>query len=302
MQKYLERLLRAFAEWVVPYRIFLWLSRRRWRAESGTTPNGLRNVSVSNDSRDLRLLLGRHAGERCFIVCNGPSLRTQNLSQLRGEIVFTVSNGYLLPEYSNIAPSYHCVPQVTYGEFYGVTVDRERTRQWFSEMDQALGDAQLFLMESERALVEEGALFKGRQVRYLEVRSGFEEIGDRIVDVADAYPGAQSVSVMSLMLAMYMGFQRIYLLGADHDWLQKGTYQYAFRPTIWTPDNGARPEDYRKASPMYEELEATLRLWKEYRALSRVASANGIEIFNATNGGNLDEFPRVEFASVLAKA
>jgi hypothetical protein len=32
-------------------------------------------------------------------------------------------------------------------------------------------------------------------------------------------PSPQSVTIMALEVALYMGFKNIYLLGCDHDWI-----------------------------------------------------------------------------------
>ena len=50
-----------------------------------------------------------HIGERCFVLANGPSTRNQDLSQLREELVFTVSRGYLHKDYSTIKPKFHVI-------------------------------------------------------------------------------------------------------------------------------------------------------------------------------------------------
>lgn len=49
-------------------------------------------------------LRNRHAGQRHFIVGNGPSVKQIDLCRLRGETVFSVSNGYLHEGYAAMAP------------------------------------------------------------------------------------------------------------------------------------------------------------------------------------------------------
>ena len=45
-------------------------------------------------------------------------------------------------------------------------------------------------------------------------------------------------------------------------------------------------------------MKANLSLWKNYRSLHRIAEAKGIKILNATNGGYLDVFDRIDYADV----
>ncbi|MBX4998474.1 hypothetical protein HJB51_12430 [Rhizobium lentis] len=76
----------------------------------------------------------------------------------------------------------------------------------------------LFLNYTEEPVVREEKLFPGRDVRYTVFAGGFSEYPtDALPDIASRIPAVQSVPVMCLMIAMYMGFSEIYLLGTDHD-------------------------------------------------------------------------------------
>jgi hypothetical protein len=44
------------------------------------------------------------------------------------------------------------------------------------------------------------------------------------------------------------------------------------------------------------------KLWQGYRKLSSLAAGHGIQIFNATGGGFLDEFERVNYESLFNSA
>ena len=46
------------------------------------------------------------------------------------------------------------------------------------------------------------------------------------------------------------------------------------------------------------EMEQNLKLWKSYRWLKKVAEKKGIKIFNATDGGYLDVFERIQFEQI----
>lgn len=244
--------------------------------------------------------LGRHAGQRCFILCNGPSVKRQNLAALKDEHVVSVSSGYHHPLYAQIAPRYHCVPQLTYG-----LVTREDAIAWFKEMDAALGDATLFLSSTEEPLVREEGLFAGRDVRYIVLSGNFSDYPEATVpDIAARIPRVQSVPVMCIMIAMYMGFDQIYLLGTDHDHFRTGEYKYFYesKSTALSGKDISADEQGKRRSGWYEELTGLVRLWEQYRTLGHIAQANGVRIFNATAGGELDEFPRVDFDSLFASA
>jgi len=111
-------------------------------------------------------------------------------------------------------------------------------------------------------------------------------------------PAPQSVSIMALYAAIYMGFGEIVLLGCDHDWIlhldeSRHFYdekQHALNRNGYSEWFGARLDDYCKDY---------VNLWAQYRTLGKLAADRGVRILNATNGGLLDVFPRVQLQNVL---
>jgi hypothetical protein len=281
--------------WLLPYSLYIRLAdRHRRRAEAlryEREYGAMQRLAAPNAA-----LRGIHKAERCFILCNGPSVKTQNLLPLAGEIVISVSNGYLHPDYMKFSPRYHCIPQITYGRLTETDVVT-----WFREMHDHLGDAEMILSTTEESLVRRHGLFPGRKVHYVFLHNSLDEHPDgAIPDLATAIPRVESVPILCLMAAMYMGFDRLYLVGTDHDQFKSGTYTYFFQDwSLRGKDPDVTPEG-KVLTPHFEEFQQLVRLWKQYRALRNIAEVNGIGIFNATAGGELDEFPRVNLPEVLA--
>lgn len=242
-----------------------------------------------------RVLRGREAGKRCFVLGNGPSAKQLDLGVLEGEAVISVSNGYLHAAYDRIKPRYHCVPQVTYGR-----MTEEDVVRWFREMHEHLGDAVLFLNETEIELVRQHRLFEGRTVHYVALRENFDDWSSReIIDLAGAVPRVESVPVMVLMVAMYLGFEDIYLLGVDHDHFRTGRYTYAFDLKVQQDMDFSVALGGEVVTPLYDEFQSLARLWRQYRVMREIAQCNDVRIYNANPGGALDEFPRVQLLDVV---
>ncbi|CDN57298.1 Protein containing DUF115 (plasmid) [Neorhizobium galegae bv. officinalis bv. officinalis str. HAMBI 1141] len=259
---------------------------KQWRKDRAASSAEI--VGLLKANRDLA---NRHQGERCFILGNGPSAKKLDLSKLKGETVFSVSNGYLFPGYGEFSPRYHCVPQITYG-----LMTEEDTVRWFNEMHEGLGNAELFLSSNEAALVRNQHLFPGRNVRYLSLSGSFDEWPDEdLVDISKAVPAVYSVPVMVLMIALYMGFKEIILLGVDHDQFLTSRYDYAFDLKIQKGKDITLNKDGSSSFSRYEEFRGLFRLWHQYRSIDKIARKNGVKIFNSTPGGALDEFPRKDF-------
>jgi hypothetical protein len=229
------------------------------------------------------------AGRRCFILGNGPSAIELDLEQLAGEVVLSVSNGYLHRGFKTFTPAFHCVPQITYG-----LMTPEDVVSWFTEMHESIGDAELFLSTTEAHLVRKHQLFRGRVVRYMHLVRDFDELKkNEIIDIAQPVPRVESVPIMALMIAMYLGFNEIVLLGVDHDHFLTSKYQYAFGLTVQQGRDHTTDGLGGVTLSRHDDFQSLARLWRQYRCLSKIASAQGISIFNSTPGGALDEFERV---------
>jgi hypothetical protein len=263
--------------------------RRKW-LNHAATPKRVRALLAEN-----AVLHDRHAGQRCIILGNGPSVNALDLTALKGETVISVSNGYFHKAYAAFAPLYHCVPQITYGRMV-----REDVVAWFTEMHQHLGNAELFLNETEAELVREHQLFPGRNVRYVALRESFDELcGKEIIDISCPIPRVESVPIMALMIAMYMGFREIILLGIEHDHFKTGKYVYAFSVKAQESKDFAVAANGQVLISRHDDFQSLARLWRQYRALREISQKNRISVINATPGGELDEYPRRSFEELM---
>ncbi len=265
----------------LPYGIFVWLRKIK--------------LPVFNRKKILFLcrpninLKDIHSGKRCFIVCNGPSVNKQNLKPLKNEFVFSVSSGYHHKDYALIQPRYHCVPQITYG-----LISENDVVKWLSEMQSKIGGAEVFLNYTEHALVQKYKLFPNKKISYLFMHGLLKNKYNGRIDISGQIPSVQSVPVMCIMIAMFMGFNRIYLLGTDHDSFRTGEYKYFYNPTV------LKDKDFMavKNDDLFlkqEEFLAYSLLWQQYRKINEIAINNSISIYNATLGGALDIFERLNF-------
>ena len=235
-----------------------------------------------------------HKNKRCFILCNGPSVKSQNLLLLKDEIVISVSSGYLHDGYSEIKPRYHVVPNMTFGKF-----THEHAIAWFREMDQQLLSDTLFLSAEQYNMVAKSGLLASKNIHYIGMYGDFND-NFCIPRIDKFIPGVQSVPILAIMLAMYMGFNKIYLLGTDHDWFIKTNYSYAFGQILFAgTDPGVHKDGSMPESLLANELPIAAVLWNQYRALHRIAEVNNIKIYNASAGGALDEFDRIDFESFM---
>lgn len=208
-----------------------------------------------------RELQGRHLGRRCFIVGNGPSLRDQDLTRLRGEVVFVVNRFIHHPDAEAIDPTYYVIVDPKFA-----------TGQWgtdfVEQVERRLPRVEVFLTPDGVSLVRERGLLRHHVVRAVlpnqQLHFGYSEA----VDLTRGVPGMDNVTKVALMAAVYMGCTEINLLGVDGNGLilSSGSHFYGHEPPP------ARQEDLEKA---LVSMSMGLRSW---RAIARYLEQRGVRL------------------------
>jgi hypothetical protein len=244
-----------------------------------------------------RKLKNIHAGQRCFILANGPSILKEDLTPLKDEICFSVSNFYKHPLYSTIKPCYHCVPNLALQEQTETDIIT-----WFNEMHRGTMNAHVFLGFRQKRIVQKNKLFPGRKVNFLLTESMHIIDGKRVRDLGTNLLNPESVPIMTLLIALYMGFTKIYLLGVDHDYLKSGQYRYFFDRKEMVLKDACVSSDGQLLFTRVNNFIYAIKLWKQYILINKVAKEKGVEIVNLNQGSYLDVFPFNDLATVLRKS
>ncbi len=112
-------------------------------------------------------------------------------------------------------------------------------------------------------------------------------------------PRPRNVLIPSIMLGLWMGFKRMYLLGADHSWLGMLSVDEQNRVATVQPhfykDNERElsriKADYIKR-PLHEVLRGFYLAFKSYHTIEPYARSIGAVVYNSTPGSFIDAFER----------
>ncbi|CAM3692060.1 6-hydroxymethylpterin diphosphokinase MptE-like protein [Cohnella lubricantis] len=220
----------------------------------------------------------KHRGERCFIIGNGPSLSVADLDKLNGEVTFATNKIYLLFDKTVWRPNYYMIH------------DEAILRQSREDINKKITCDKFFAYNGE-----------------LTLDNGYFYVLDGKVDWKP-YPyhkpefseepfvmqwGA-TVTYDCIQLAAYMGFNEIYLLGIDHHF----STTVKINGELITDDveNHFTPE-YKFSSPYHSLIDFTNAA---YEKANEYAKAHRIKLMNATRGGELEAFERINFDSLFA--
>jgi hypothetical protein len=235
---------------------------------------------------------GRHAGQRCFVIGNGPSLAAQDLTPLKNELTFVMSGFWRHPVVRTWQPTYYFFADPLF--FDG----SEAMSAFFAQLRAAVHSTTFFLPGEAREALRRGTLVPPDQARFVEWSGRLSNGLPTFPDLSQPLPAVMSVSQFAIMGAMYMDCSPIYLLGLDHDWLAHRGMDRHFYQGKTIENHAAAHGDLGRMSYKID-LQCQLDLWTGYEFLLAAAKAKGIRIVNATNGGFLDVFERARYEEVL---
>ena len=236
------------------------------------------------------LLKDRHKGERCFILGAGSSIKKQDLKKLAGEYVISVSNTYVHPDFHIFKPKYHVLPAIL--AWHSKLYSKEKFIEWLKEMEEKTLDAEMFFHIGDRELIESNGLFRNRKIHWNEYCKWNEDFKTEI-DLS-CVPEIGSVSEFAITVALYLGFEKIYLLGFDHDWFN-GIFVYFFDEKtqhLLQPDKSKVP--FMDAE---HQMRRHANIFRKYKYLYNIKK----NIYNANANPNhyLDVFPKVDYDSLF---
>jgi hypothetical protein len=216
----------------------------------------------------------RHAGQRAFILGNGPSLAGMDLSHLAGEVTFGMNRVYLLESFR---PTYYAAIN-------------ELVLEQFAEDIRAL-PCPKFLNWNRRDLFDG----RGADTHFVHLRAGFSDLF--IPSPLRSLSSGGTVTYVALQLAFYMGFREVILIGVDHNFADHGQPNRVEERTAAADANHFHPDYFPRGARW--QLPDLLRSELAYAEARRAYEAAGRRVLDATVGGKLTVFPKVEYSSLF---
>ncbi len=97
------------------------------------------------------------------------------------------------------------------------------------------------------------------------------------------------------MLAFYMGCSSVYLIGCDHDFLNTTESEYMNGATVHHIDDKQPQVPFSELISWVDFCSAIKKMDTQYTHIREYADRQGITVLNATRGGYLENFPRVDY-------
>ncbi|MEJ7804909.1 MAG: 6-hydroxymethylpterin diphosphokinase MptE-like protein [Telluria sp.] len=236
------------------------------------------NKTVSQNARFRDI----HAGQRCFIIGTGPSLNQlsgEEIARLKSEVVFGVNSLYKSAIGAELNPQYYTLMDNLYWEQWSST---------FEEVSDQYRERQPVFITDVRAkhLVER--LVGAHPAVYIYSKK--YPTRKMSADIDKNIYAAMNVISYSILSAMHMGFQEIYLLGCDYS-------------AFCTAGKGHCYDDESEVAQSDYNLAFYLRFYwittEFHYLIAKLAKEKKIKVVNATPGSLLDAYPRTALQKIL---
>lgn len=247
----------------------------------------IKRVFPDNDVKAIRALKGTCSG-RCFIIGNGPSLKAEDLDRIKEQRIpsFSSNNIDAIFERTDWRPDYY------------VCQDKNGLKtQEHHKVALTYHFGTYFFAKDAKKIVEECELTKQENVLYFRA-----DVSNMTRDPNKCSPDASlrvasgfTVTYAAIQLAMYLGYEEIYLLGVDCSY-PKIADRNGLRIEYDGPSHFDGCAQNETVSYGYANVEGMMQA---YRNAKKYADEHGIKIYNATRGGKLEVFERVGLSKVI---
>ena len=219
-----------------------------------------------------------HKGKRCFIIGTGPSLTLEDLNALKDEITFAPNRIYELLDRTSWRPTYYMCQDHNIIQTFGARIKEIDSDVVFLPVNyknEFVGDKYKFFV--------------------LKEKNYYPKYADFSKDVSKYIAQGYTVTYGAIQIAIYMGFSEIYLIGIDHNY--NITRDASGRP-VRKNESG----NYSKGMSEYVNMKNLPRVEEStiaYEVAEKVSRQMGVRIYNATRGGKLETFERVDLDNLL---
>lgn len=243
---------------------------------------------VEPDSDKLMSLHNAFAGQRCFIIGNGPSLNKHDLNLIRNEFSFGVNSFYYKTRETGFKPTFYVVE------------DTSVMKENLDEIKNFDAPFKFFPTLYKKMHGESENTYFFRMNRGFYEKSSPNFCVPRFsTDASKVLYCGQSVTYINLQLAFFMGFTEIYLIGMDFDYVIPDTHtRKGDVLTSTTDDPNHFHKDYFGVGKTWKDPKLD-RVAMNYRQAKISYEAVGRKIYNATVGGKLEIFERVDYYNLL---
>lgn len=269
-------------------------------------------IKVKRKEKDREFLLkknlifkNKHKGQRCFIIGNGPSVNDVDFSKLSDEITFTVNQMSRRKDFENLKTNYHMWSDE---RFFDIDESNQEDMELIQTMEAVKREETspiVFYKLSAYNMIKKFNLDKKLNIYYFS-EIGFNNITKCYkVNFCKRIPSFATVVHYLILLAIYMGFKEIYLLGCDCTGIintvqskikSKSKMEYAYKVS---ENERKRMERTNSVFSIQDELRWYAEIFDCYEVLNNYCRNNKVKLYNATKNSLIECVEKVDLNDII---
>ncbi|MCH5226077.1 MAG: hypothetical protein J1D77_08735 [Muribaculaceae bacterium] len=255
-------------------------------------------------SRGASLSSSEGRGREIIIIGNGPSFSATLAAEsdwLLAHDLMCVNFAALTPEFLRLRPRYYILADAHF--FNAAASDPNVGRLW-QALKNVSWDMTLLIPSKFKHLATPLLMDAGNiHLRYFNLTpvEGLKWFSHFLFSAGLGMPRPRNVLIPAIMEAIRLGFQKIYLCGADHSWtktldVDKENFVVSIQPHFYqdNEEEHRRVRQTYKGLRLHDVLGSMTIAFKSYWDIADYARKKKIEIINATPSSMIDAFPRKE--------
>ena len=233
--------------------------------------------------KGLEQLRGIHDGSRCFIIATGPSLRMEDVQKLGKEVTFSLNTFYKGYRYSDFRPDYYFIGDP------GVLVDFDNSDINLSELAKKAVFLNDMIGRMDEKVIPIPINYLDHWFNYGNPDYNYYKNLRFSDDILWGIYDKWTSTISLIEIAIYMGCKEIYLLGVDCNFSLKNLHfvKTDYDDEAWSPNKNLDAAEVQQLSNIIG-----------YEFIRHEAEKRGVQIYNATKGGSLEVFERVDFDEI----
>lgn len=235
-----------------------------------------------------------------YIMGNGPSLRTNldnNLELLERSDTLAVNFAANTPEFRILRPKYYVLADPHFFR----NISDKNVAALLESLKAVDWRMTLFVPAKSRRSVArmiDNPMVSVEGFNFLAAE-GWKWLEQFMFRLRLGMPRPRNVLIPSIMIGIWLGYKKIYILGADHSWLKtldvdSDNRVVSVQPHFYKEDSHEVERINRTYLDLklHQVLESMTIAFASYHKINAYASRCGITIINATPGSFIDAFPR----------
>lgn len=229
----------------------------------------MKKIKIQENIKDYK---NKYKGERCFVLGNGPSLNKIDLNLLKDEYSFAINKINLIYKKYEWRPSVYCMFSI------------RKSKEWINNISESIKlDIPIFINDVHKNIYK-----RNQKIHWLKCK-GSEKFKEKGIfdDIEKGVHKYASTLLAMIEIVNYMGFDEIYLIGCDLGYKKDGISHF--------------DKDYFKKTTKLNYNTHNVEMAKMHKSILNYFNKQGKVIKNATIGGELESYERVDFYNLLKK-